>query len=61
MIIKVEQNTITKYETDTFQDIENLVKEVDKNQNDFKMTYTAKSGKYELVVRNTTGKEKEFI
>ena len=49
---KMETNIITKYETDLWKEVDDLVKEVDKNKSDIKITYTARSGKFDLVVRS---------
>lgn len=57
MIKREEQNLITKYEAETLQDCIEEIKDLDKNEADFKLTYTAKSGKYDLVVRTTVAKE----
>ncbi|MBP5595027.1 MAG: hypothetical protein J6Y02_06570 [Pseudobutyrivibrio sp.] len=49
---KVESNVITKYETDLWKEVSELVTDLDRNKNDIKITYTARSGKFDVVIRS---------
>ena len=52
MVKETGNERIKKYEADLLQDVIGVITDIDKSKNDIKLTYTAKAGKYELVVRS---------